>query len=231
MSNLKPLNSDIRICGFFYFWLDFILKKGPNLNSDTPQYNAQISAGSLLLKESSEIAKLLLEQVDEAGWHKALVINNVLQKKTPSTALRMASLIRNRLEMMDSAHWQLVLDDDREVVIQSLLVGAIKHSRLLEDFLCDVVREHYRTFNHQISSGDWRNFLIECEHLSEIVAGWSGSTKKKLGQVVFRILAESGYLNSDHKMQLSAIQIHPKVRDYLQTHDMKNILHCMEIDR
>ncbi|MEA3544730.1 MAG: BrxA family protein, partial [Thermodesulfobacteriota bacterium] len=116
------------------------------MNSNKHLYNAQISAGSLLLKESREIAKLLINQADDAAWHRALVVDNVLQKKSPSSARRMARLIRNRLEGMDRAHWQLVLDSDREVALQSLLVAAIKHSQMLEDFLREVVKEHYRTF-------------------------------------------------------------------------------------
>ena len=201
------------------------------MNSNKRLYNAEISAGSLLLKESREIAKLLLGEADAAAWHKALVVDNVLQKKSPASARRMARLIRNRLEGMERAHWRLVLDSDREVALQSLLVAAIKHSQMLEDFLREVVKEHYRTFKRQLSLSDLHNFLVDCENREKAVAGWSELTKKKLGQVIIRILAEVGYLESSRNMQLSPIQIRPKVHDYLQTHDMQNILRCMEIDR
>lgn len=194
-------------------------------------YNAEISAGSLLLNESRAIAKLLLEQADEGVWHNALVIDNVLQKKSPSSARRMARLIRNRLEAMDEDHWRLVLDSDREIALQALLAAAIQHSRLLEDFLTKVVREHFRTFKRQLTLGEWRTFLAECESRDPAAASWSDSTKKKLGQVVIRILTEAGYLENSRNMQLSPIQIHPKIRTYLQTHGLQNILRSMEIDR
>lgn len=51
--------------------------------TDITIYNAEISAGSLLLRESREIAKLLLEQADDAVWRNALVVDNVLQKNHP----------------------------------------------------------------------------------------------------------------------------------------------------
>jgi hypothetical protein len=199
--------------------------------TDITIYNAEISAGSLLLRESREIAKLLLEQADDAVWRKALVVDNVLQKKSPSSARRMASLIRNRLEATDEEHWRLVLDNDREVALQALLAAALQHSRLLDDFLTKVVKEHYHTFKRQLAVGDWSVFIAECENRDSTAASWSDSTKKKLGQVVIRILAEAGYLESSRNKQLSPIQIHPKVRDYLQTHGMQNILRGMEIDR
>jgi hypothetical protein len=201
------------------------------LNSNKRLYNAEISAGSLLLKESREIAKLLIDKADEAVWHRALVANNVLQKKSPASARRMARLIRNRLEVMDKAHWMLVMDRDREIALQALLVAAIKHSQMLKDFLREVVKEHYRTFKRQLSLRDWRNFLADCENRDEIVAGWSESTKKKLGQVIIRILAEVGYLESSRNLQFSPILIHPKVRDYIVNHHLDEILRCMEIDR
>ena len=94
-----------------------------------------------------------------------------------------------------------------------------------------VVKEHYRTFKRQLSLADWRTFLEECENRDSTAASWSDSTKKKLGQVVIRVLAEAGYLENTRNMQLSPIQIHPKVREYLQGHDMESVLRSMEIDR
>ncbi len=102
---------------------------------------------------------------------------------------------------------------------------------MLEDFLREVVKEHYRTFKKQLSLSDWRNFLADCENRDEVVVGWSESTKKKLGQVIIRILAEIGYLESSRVLQLSPISIHPKIRDYIVNHQLDEILSCMEIDR
>ncbi len=202
------------------------------MSSNTSRYNAEISAGSLLLKESREIAKLLIGQtVDAAAWHKALVVDNVLQKKSPASAKRMARLIRNRLEPMDEAHWLLVLDHNREVALQTLLVSAIKHSRMLEDFLNEVIKEHYRTFKQELTPSDWTNFMAECEGRDQRVAGWSESTKKKLREVITRTLAEVGYLENSRNLKIAPIAIHAKVREYLLNHPYDNILRCMEIGK
>ena len=52
-------------------------------------YNAEISAGSLLLPESRRIARLLLTHPTSAQWDAALKDENLLQKK-PATARRQA---------------------------------------------------------------------------------------------------------------------------------------------
>ena len=44
-------------------------------------YNAEISAGSLMVEESRIIAKLLLDKADEKAWHQAIIVKNILQKK------------------------------------------------------------------------------------------------------------------------------------------------------
>ena len=51
-------------------------------------YNGEIVAGSLLLEESRKIARLLLEKVDSDGWRQAIVLDNILQKRSPSAAIR-----------------------------------------------------------------------------------------------------------------------------------------------
>jgi hypothetical protein len=126
-------------------------------------YNAEISAGSLMLRESREIANLLLKGSDDKGWYQALYIDNILQKKVPATARRMARLIRNRLELMTPDLWKMVVNGTSEIAMQSLFAAAIKHSSLLGDFLILVVKEHYKVFNKELSTRDWLNFLKACE--------------------------------------------------------------------
>lgn len=192
-------------------------------------YNAEISAGSLMLRESRKIAELLRRNADEAEWHKALYADNILQKKVPSTARRMARLIRNRLEPMRPDLWSLVIKGTSDVAVQALMAAAIKHSRLLGDFLVDVVKEHQRTFKDQLSVADWKNFLVTCERRDPAVSSWSDTTKAKLGQVVFRILAEAKYLDSPRSLHLMPVTLVPEVRAYLTKHQETYVLKCMDI--
>ena len=192
-------------------------------------YNAEISAGSLMLNESRVIAKLLLEQPDEEAWHKAIIIDNVLQKKAPASAKRQARLIRNRLELMSSDLWRLIIEGNREVAMQSLLAAAIKHSRLLGDFIDEVIRQHIKTFNTQLTLRDWKNYFSDCEQRDDSLKGLSDSTKKKLGQVVFRILAEAKYIDSTRSLNLTPAQVAPEVYSVLANAGEDYILKCMEV--
>lgn len=191
-------------------------------------YNAEISAGSLMLRESRIIARLLLDGADEQAWHEAIIVKNVLQKKTPSTAKRQTSLLRKRLELMYPDIWRLVIAGNKESVTQALLAAAIKHSRLLGDFMDTVVRQHLKTFNNQLSVRDWENFISECEHRDAFVSSWSESTRKKIGQVVFRILAEAKYIDSTRSLKLMPVSVAPEVHHILNSAKESYVLRCME---
>ena len=66
------------------------------------RYKADITAGSLKVAESRVIADLLLRGIDQQEWKDAVLHQNVLQARHPATAVRLARLIRSRLELMDA---------------------------------------------------------------------------------------------------------------------------------
>ena len=127
-------------------------------------YNAEISAGSLMLPESRRIAKLLLKRPTPDQWNAALNDENLLQKK-PATARRQARLIRNRLETLDDEGLRLLIEGEGELCGQILLAAAIHHSRLLGDFMRDVYSADLRRLENTLSHRQWEAFLTECEHL------------------------------------------------------------------
>jgi hypothetical protein len=192
------------------------------------KYNGEIVAGSLLVPESREIARLLQKNLTQEEWQKAIYIDNILQKRSPASAKRQAKLIRRRLELMTPDHWELVIHGTSEVTTQALLASAIKHSRLLGDFMGQVCRQHWLTFNRVLTDKEWREFLETCSQVDPAIAKWTATTTTKLKQVVFRILAETGYVDSTRKLNLQPVSIVPEVREYLANHSEEYILKCME---
>ncbi len=192
-------------------------------------YNAEISAGSLMLPESRRVASLMLTQPSRQSWFEALRLDNILQKKSPATARRQARLIRNRLETLDESAWQKVAEGEQEVALQVLLAAAIKHSRLLGDFLSDVVAGRLRRLERTLSPGDWDAFLADCVHRDPAVATWSATTRAKLLQVILRMLAEARYLESTRSLVLTPPLLHPEVRSFLHSRREEAVLAAMEL--
>jgi hypothetical protein len=155
-------------------------------------------------------------------------VENILQKKTPATARRQATLLRKRLSTLDKQAWTMIVDRESEVANQLLLAASIKHSQLLGDFIRNVYATHQRRMESAIAVLDWQDFLAECAHHDPAVANWSDSTKAKLFQVIIRILVEAKYLESARSMKLSPRSLHPTVRRYLLERNETYVLDCLE---
>lgn len=195
-----------------------------------PLYNAEISAGSLMLPESRRVARLLLTHPTREQWFEALKVDNILQKKSPATARRQARLIRNRLDTLEDEAWSLISDGSQEVATQLLFAAAIKHSRVLADFLRDVYAGHLRRLEQNISPAkDWEAFLAECVQRDPEVANFSATTQAKMLQVVLRVLAEGKYVDSTKTLRLTPPHLHPDVVRYLKRHGETTVLSTMDM--
>jgi len=192
------------------------------------RYNAEISAGSLLPLESRRVAALLLTQPHENEWVQAIEVQNILQKRTPATARRQATLIRKRLLTLTPQALEMIATRESEVSVQLLLTAAIKHSQLLGDFLRNTYWQQQRRFEAALSGKDWQDFLAESAHHDPSILDWSDSTKKKLFEVICRILVESRFLDATRTKKMTPPSLHPAVIRYLRENHETYALQCME---
>jgi hypothetical protein len=193
------------------------------------KYNGEIVAGSLLIGESCQIAGLLLDGANEKKWHQKIVVENILQKKSPKSSVRQARLIRNRLSLMNAELWELIINGSFETATQSILAASIKHNHLIGDFMDSVIRQYWQAFKQHISGKDFEDFLRTCALIEPKIDAWSAKTGIKLRQVVFRILAESGYIENTKTCLLLPVTIVPEIRSYLSNHDEHYVLRCMDV--
>lgn len=193
------------------------------------RYQADLSAGSLMLPESRIVAGLMIASTNPENWDQAIRSDNVLQKSSPATAIRQARLIRLRLESIDASVWSSIRDGDKEMATQLLFAAALKHSELLKDFLREVVADHVRRLEHSLSITAWEPFLHDCAARDPAVATWTESTRKKLLQVIIRILAEAKYLESTRSLRLLPAHLHPAVRQSLLAAGEGQLVPMMEL--
>ena len=193
-------------------------------------FNAEISAGSLLLPESRRLARLLRTKPTPGAWDAALYEENLLQKK-PATAKRQATLIRKRLETLDAEAWNLIADGEAEIASQLLLAGAIRHSSLLGEFLRTVYGPALQRLDAQLTPVVWESFLTDCAQQDPAVGQWAASTRTKLYQVVMRILAETKYLASTRQPLLTPPMLHPVVKQQLIRLGAQDTLKVMDFHR
>lgn len=192
-------------------------------------YRADIAAGGLKVRETRIIADLLLRRIDSEEWRISLFERNLLQVRNPETTRRYARLIKQRLDLMKPELWELIRDGSATVATHATLAAAVKHSRLLGDFLYLVVREHYRLFKIKLSKAIWEDFLEDCKGRDPSVGEWYESTRNKLKRTVFQILAQAGYLEDTRNLKLQPVHIASEVIRYLEQHNETYVLRCLEV--
>ena len=194
-----------------------------------PTYSASLVKASLKLEESRKIADLLLMGVDEEQWRKAIFVDNVLQKRSASTAYTFAIFIRQRLLCMTPEIWELVRDGANVVAAQAVLAATIKQSRLVGDFLDIIVRDRVRLFKSNLNHRDWDEYIDGCIARDPNVANWTPAVVNKLRQNVFRILVEADYLTDARSLTLQRVAVVPEIRRYLEDHGERYVQRCMEV--
>lgn len=193
------------------------------------RYKADITAGSLKLRESRVIAELLLLNATNQGWQDAIIGKNVLQSRNPETAKRLVRLIRSRLESMDADLWKMVCDGSSRVATHAVLAAAIKNGPLLGDFLDLVVREQYRLFLPSLSKKLWEDYLEGCRGRDSEMPQWNESTRRRLRSSVFQMLAQAGYIENTKTLKLQPVSIAPEVIDFLRVHNEHYVLRCIQV--
>ncbi|EPJ48516.1 MAG: hypothetical protein OFPII_05740 [Osedax symbiont Rs1] len=194
-------------------------------------YNSDINGGSLMVRESRVIADLLLIGASGDQWKQVIQVENRLQKRSPATAKRNAQAIRKRLELMEPEFWRAIRDGDENLATQAAFCAALERNLLLVEFMERVVSDAYATHAEKLEHYLWIDFLEDCAHRDPDVDDWKETTKKKMGQVVYRMLAEMGYLKSTRSLQLQHVLIRPEIKTMLQDNYKQRIKECMEVSQ
>ena len=205
------------------------MKSGHQDLVNPPHYSADITAGSLLIHESKKTALLLLTDLSPTEIRKKVVEENLFQKRSPKTSARQCRLILNRLTLMNPDILPMISEGDYQLSTQAILSCAVKQNRLLGDFMLKVIGSRIRIIDNRLSKRDWEKFLEACELIDPQISRFAESTRKKLKQIVFKILVEAKYLESQKSPVLVPVRIEPQLRSNLIKNQEKYVLSCLEV--
>ena len=175
------------------------------------RYRANFIRCGLMLRESRIVADLLLRGLNPAEWRKAIMEDNLLAKRSLSTATSEATLIRRRLRTLPPRLWQEVQGGSRPAATQAVLAGVINDSPLFGDFLDLVLRGLYQRFEPTLAAHHWDRYVDDCRIRDPHMPAWSPSTLTKLRTRAFAMLAEAGYLSDSRGKALQSVYLYPEV--------------------
>jgi hypothetical protein len=192
-------------------------------------YDSDLVGGSLMVRESRIVADLLLNNAAPEEWEQAIMVENRLQKRAPATAKRLAQSIRKRLERMEPEFWRALRDGDDDLATQVAFCTALERNLLLVEFMERVVSDAYVTHAEKLETYQWDDFLEDCAHRDSVIHDWTRSSKKKMGQVVFRMLAEMGFVADTATLKLQNVIIRPEIKAMLADNYKRRLIECLNV--
>lgn len=155
-----------------------------------PQYRYDFSftASSLRLNDFLIVARAQYDNT-EVDY-----INDLGGGKS-STGKRMLGEFKKRISQLTSAETELLIHGDLITQKHIALISICKTYTFIREFLIEVVREKYLVYDYEISDGDYLRFYRRKFELHEEMRSLTDLTEKKIKQVLFKILEQSGLIN------------------------------------
>lgn len=182
-----------------------------------------------MVRESRIIADLLLKKVTPEQWDEQILELNVLQKRTAGAAKRNATAIQKRLKLLEPEFLRALRDGDDELATQVSFCGAMERNLLLVEFIETVIKDAYLTRSMKLDTYSWTDFLEDRSHRDDSINQWKESSKLKMGQILFRMLAEVGYLKNSKSLELQHVIVRPELAFLLDEFFKHRIKKCFEV--
>ena len=159
-------------------------------------YSLSFTAASLMVHETEQIAMLYKEHQDWDKVKELVIDENIMQKGTVSTRKREFSEVKKRLIDIKSTQFDYILTCTRDELRLFCLYLCSKTYRLIYEFIVEVLRDKYLTFDYSILDSDYARFIESKTANSVKLQKITQKTDYKLKQVIFKILEQSSLIDS-----------------------------------
>jgi hypothetical protein len=161
------------------------------------------TAGAAMLNEMHAVAEALVEC--DGDWERTkdkTFKENLMEKEKMSSNIRYFALMKQRLEVLNEAELDMLVNGTVAVRRLIVLLAICKAHSFIYDFISEYVRDCFYNQYEKISYANFNEFYNEKKYEHPEIEQVSELTVAKMRQVVFRILeqteliedAESGIL-------------------------------------
>jgi len=180
-------------------------------------YSMSFTSGALLYQESLIVAQLYEEIKDWDTVRERVLADNLLRMRTPNSSKRIFREVASRLKRLTPAQLALLRTGNQQEQRHLLWLAICKRYRFIYDFAVEVLREKFIRLDFALSYDAFDIFFNDKAEWRPEVAGVAESTRKKLRQVLFKILREANFLTQDNQM-LPAV-LSPQTLDVIVADD------------
>ena len=162
-----------------------------------PIYNLTFTAGTLLMNETSAVAEAFLESGRDWETTKNRAFKeNLMEKEKVTTNKRFFSLVRQRIEALNEAEQELLVNGSNAVRRLLLLLAICKAHQLIFDFIAVNVRDCFYNMCEKVTHATFNEFFNEKKYVHPELETITDLTVSKIRQVIFRILEQAELIES-----------------------------------
>jgi hypothetical protein len=158
------------------------------------------TTGTLLYQESLTVAKLFEEIDDWDAVRQRVIDDNLLQMRTLNASKRVFREVASRLKQLTPDQLALLHTGERQEQNHLLWLAICKRYRFIYDFAVEVMHEKFIRLDLNLSYDAYDIFFNHKAEWRPEVEGVAESTRKKLRQVVFKMMREANLLTSDNQI-------------------------------
>ena len=158
--------------------------------SKKTKYRLSFGTGNAYINESNLILKKYLENKDWKETEKYSIENNILQTNSLSSAKRILREISLRLKSLSNEEQEFFIRSN--YVDQSILIwiSICRTYNFIGDFSSMIILEKFNSYQLDLDYNDFNYFYDQQKVFHEELNLLKDSTRKKLRQVIFRIMKD-----------------------------------------
>lgn len=182
------------------------------------KYKMSFTASSVRRRESAIIAELFLRYADWDAVYNEVLSDNILQLNSISSQKRIYAEIKLRLKHLSTSELQILANDDPSNSEAILWLAICRSYTFIGDFAKEVIHEKYISFQKSIEDCDYELFFEKKSSLHPELNKLTDQTKKKIKQIVFKMLNECGILG--RKNEILAFYCPSELRTMLKAEEL-----------
>lgn len=164
-------------------------------------YILSFTAAGVLRTEAVLLAELYARVGDWKAVCSNALSDNLLQARKTASATRVCRELVFRLHGLSEGELALLRDGNPQEQDQILWVAICRRYRLVAEFALEVLRERFLSFGPPLQLEDFDAFYDRKADWAEELDQLAPVTRKKLRQVLFRMLREAGLISEDGSIQ------------------------------
>ena len=164
------------------------------------KYRLSFGTGNAYINECNLILKKYLENKDWEGTEKYTIENNILQTNTLSSAKRIFRETSLRLKSLSHQEQEFFIRSN--YLDQSILIwiAICRTYKFIGDFASTIIIEKFNSYQLEMEYSDFNYFFENQQFFHEELRTLKDSTRKKLRQVIFRIMKDLNIISKNKEI-------------------------------